>query len=167
MCDTRTPSELVRLHDLTTLTRTHERTEAADGLAADPRRKVLRAQLLRPRRRPAGLPHRRAHQPVVSRRRRLDDVRILLGLRVRGRRAPDTEPLKELPRSLLARRERHDRNVVRGVGRGRRGGKGLGGANVFPAGVSVQVYTVELPPSLWAPPSNSVPKLGLSMREQA
>lgn len=33
---------------------------------------------------------------------------------------------------------------------GAMGEKGTWRGNVFPAGVSVQVYTVELPPSLWA-----------------
>lgn len=33
--------------------------------------------------------------------------------------------------------------------------------------VSVQVYTVELPPSLWVASSILVPNLGLSLREQA
>lgn len=84
--------------DLAALACTHERAEATDRLAADARREVLRAELVRTGRRAARHAHRLAHDPLHRRggRRGRDDAR---------HGAAEPKALVQLLRGLLARRE--------------------------------------------------------------
>lgn len=107
--------ELERLYDLPPLPGVHQSAEAANSLPPDASRKVLRPKLFGTRRRPAGLPGRLAHHPVVDDRG--GRVRLRLGFRgTAGYRSANTETLVQLLGCFFARREGH---LVR---RGRAGG---------------------------------------------